>query len=306
MDKSDCSICENAFDEADHRPRNLPCGHGFCTQCLKEYIQKGNLACPVCSKEHGSNSATDLPVNFLLEEFLHKAANSTSSNLVEGQGALCPKHIGVPIYFFCKSHKVKVCHSCAVIDHPITFCHLVSLEEEIKRKKQRRIASVQKIAQDMKNTVDDLKMEYQKNVRNITNQKNKKQDLEKEIEQIQLAIVNQEKNQEKIKNAIQECHKKTANGQLMQIALNASISNEDIEKQCDLARAVISYSQKWEETIRNDLNMKKKLNCCNVTIRTPPSSKIFLTKTPPSSKIFMTKRRSSIPSVSKKRKHSFF
>ncbi|CAL4091619.1 unnamed protein product [Meganyctiphanes norvegica] len=74
MDKLECSICDEAFDGGSHRPRNLPCGHGFCTQCIEVCIRRGNSACSVCRKEHGANSTSELPVSFLLEDLLHKTA----------------------------------------------------------------------------------------------------------------------------------------------------------------------------------------------------------------------------------------
>ncbi|CAL4102166.1 unnamed protein product, partial [Meganyctiphanes norvegica] len=80
-DELECTICNNIFDDATHRPRSLPCGHGFCTFCIEKYIVQGNKACPVCRKEHGAKSASDLPVCFLLEEFLQKAAISSCQKL---------------------------------------------------------------------------------------------------------------------------------------------------------------------------------------------------------------------------------
>jgi hypothetical protein len=48
----ECSICNNPFDETVRLPRNLPCGHHFCTACLASWVRrktarsKHTIACP--------------------------------------------------------------------------------------------------------------------------------------------------------------------------------------------------------------------------------------------------------------------
>ena len=63
-------------------------------------IQKGRTDCPLCRKELGVNSAAELPVSFLLEELLHKAAISTPQKNKSGSDTeMCPKHKEIPWYF---------------------------------------------------------------------------------------------------------------------------------------------------------------------------------------------------------------
>ena len=50
MDFLDCSICQIHYDENDRRPRNSPCGHEYCSTCLKTLIIKGEYFCPKCSQ----------------------------------------------------------------------------------------------------------------------------------------------------------------------------------------------------------------------------------------------------------------
>ncbi|KAK3878734.1 hypothetical protein Pcinc_008541 [Petrolisthes cinctipes] len=32
---AECGICFTQFDDTERRPRTLPCGHTFCTECIK-------------------------------------------------------------------------------------------------------------------------------------------------------------------------------------------------------------------------------------------------------------------------------
>ncbi|CAL4106878.1 unnamed protein product [Meganyctiphanes norvegica] len=150
MDKSNCSICDNEFDGTTLCPRTLPCGHSFCTQCIQSGINKGNGVCLTCSVEHGVNCATDLPICYLFEEFSHMIPTTNSqtheldSSKEDGDKVMCTKHKEMPLHLFCKSHGAKTCHTCAVIEHSTTSCLLISLENNIKEKKQSQIAYLHK------------------------------------------------------------------------------------------------------------------------------------------------------------------
>ncbi len=52
-DQSNCFICSGKFND----PIGLPCGHGFCYECLdtwyndsKDKTDKAQVICPVCKK----------------------------------------------------------------------------------------------------------------------------------------------------------------------------------------------------------------------------------------------------------------
>jgi hypothetical protein len=53
----ECNICINPFDETVRLPRNLPCGHHFCTACLASWVRrktarsKHTIACPIDGAE---------------------------------------------------------------------------------------------------------------------------------------------------------------------------------------------------------------------------------------------------------------
>jgi hypothetical protein len=67
----ECNICNNPFDETVRLPRNLPCGHHFCTACLASWIKrkaegKHTIACPLDGAESDvkNGDASTLATNF--------------------------------------------------------------------------------------------------------------------------------------------------------------------------------------------------------------------------------------------------
>lgn len=69
----ECSICNNPFDETVRLPRNLPCGHHFCTACLGSWVinrktarSKHTITCPIDGAESDvkNGDATTLATNF--------------------------------------------------------------------------------------------------------------------------------------------------------------------------------------------------------------------------------------------------
>jgi len=65
----ECSICYEIFKE----PRELPCGHSFCTACLERLASFGNsefVDCPSCRNRHKrppNGFRIDFKANKLLE-----------------------------------------------------------------------------------------------------------------------------------------------------------------------------------------------------------------------------------------------
>src|SRR4051812_35796708 len=42
-----CIICHAPFND----PLCTPCDHTFCRQCITEWINKGNIQCPICRRQ---------------------------------------------------------------------------------------------------------------------------------------------------------------------------------------------------------------------------------------------------------------
>ncbi|XP_069193070.1 uncharacterized protein [Procambarus clarkii] len=71
----ECSVCYNDYDDNQLRPRNLPCGHTFCSQCIDNAIKNSQLSCPSCRAEHAATAATQFPICYAVEAFVRKLKN---------------------------------------------------------------------------------------------------------------------------------------------------------------------------------------------------------------------------------------
>ncbi|XP_069192278.1 uncharacterized protein [Procambarus clarkii] len=71
----ECSVCFNDYDDNRLRPRTLPCGHTFCSQCIENAIKNGQLTCPSCRAEHVATAATQFPISYAVEAFVRRLKN---------------------------------------------------------------------------------------------------------------------------------------------------------------------------------------------------------------------------------------
>ncbi|XP_069192080.1 tripartite motif-containing protein 59-like [Procambarus clarkii] len=71
----ECSVCYNDYDDNQLRPRTLPCGHTFCSQCIDNAIKNGQLTCPSCRGQHAATAATQFPISYAVEAFVRKLKN---------------------------------------------------------------------------------------------------------------------------------------------------------------------------------------------------------------------------------------
>ena len=67
-----CALCRRPFDDNERAPRNLSCGHTFCTVCLsarirQESARKWSIACPLDQEETllKKNETSTLGKNFV-------------------------------------------------------------------------------------------------------------------------------------------------------------------------------------------------------------------------------------------------
>ena len=73
LDIISCSICLEKFKH----PRNLDCGHSFCTTCLHMIKINNEIVCPLCRKITNLNEGKlliDLPLNNILVSIIDETA----------------------------------------------------------------------------------------------------------------------------------------------------------------------------------------------------------------------------------------
>ncbi|KAK3891854.1 hypothetical protein Pcinc_004256 [Petrolisthes cinctipes] len=63
----DCVVCRETYDEREHQPRIIPCGHTYCYQCLAGIVRKGKngfITCRCCKAYHKGTCADQFPINY--------------------------------------------------------------------------------------------------------------------------------------------------------------------------------------------------------------------------------------------------
>lgn len=63
-------MCLEPYDQAERRPRALPCGHSFCSLCIGSIFSLGSLSCPKCRARHAASDASKFPFAYELEEMI--------------------------------------------------------------------------------------------------------------------------------------------------------------------------------------------------------------------------------------------
>ena len=128
-----CSVCFNPFDDQNICPRNLSCGHSFCTSCLERLPAADNkIQCPTCRVEVNVPQAgvAGLPKNFALLDIIN--ANVTPQNNGDESSYICEfcedKH---PASLCCLNCKKDLCKRAARFhadSRESSAHHVVSLE----------------------------------------------------------------------------------------------------------------------------------------------------------------------------------
>lgn len=63
----ECPSCYSIYEDPIKSPKNLPCGHTYCLECLRKIFDISKfLKCPTCrTKFDGSLKPHDLSKNFV-------------------------------------------------------------------------------------------------------------------------------------------------------------------------------------------------------------------------------------------------
>ncbi|XP_069161667.1 uncharacterized protein [Procambarus clarkii] len=112
----ECSLCFNNYEDNLLRPRTLPCGHTFCSQCIDNAIKNGQLTCPRCHAQHAATAATQFSINYGMEALIRK---------LKGIEVLPGKPIKAPARGISKKLRSLVQEQKSIISSLITSCEEV-------------------------------------------------------------------------------------------------------------------------------------------------------------------------------------
>ena len=48
----ECGICFKPYNHNDKKPTSLPCGHSFCSECVRKLPKHGVIQCPYDKSTH--------------------------------------------------------------------------------------------------------------------------------------------------------------------------------------------------------------------------------------------------------------
>ena len=73
MEVPHCSVCFNDFNETEHLPLIIHCGHTFCKHCIEGFEKRlGALSCPLC-RDKDYRQISVLPTNVMLLHMISKS-----------------------------------------------------------------------------------------------------------------------------------------------------------------------------------------------------------------------------------------
>ncbi|XP_064096622.1 uncharacterized protein LOC135208413 isoform X1 [Macrobrachium nipponense] len=80
-----CHLCYEVYDEETRRPRMLPCGHSYCTDCITKLIMNGRLSCPECNTNFVASDSSQIPVNYGMERVISAMKEKQSGTICKLQ-----------------------------------------------------------------------------------------------------------------------------------------------------------------------------------------------------------------------------
>jgi hypothetical protein len=103
-----CKICMERFNDEDKKPLFVPCGHTFCSRCLRFIYKRPNLRCPLDKKEHKVEAFTNIPINFSVLNCLHSQIQNNNEGLklagdLKRKEKKCEKHPNDSLKFYCQT-----------------------------------------------------------------------------------------------------------------------------------------------------------------------------------------------------------
>ncbi|CAL4106500.1 unnamed protein product, partial [Meganyctiphanes norvegica] len=256
----ECEICCYIYDDANRRPKNLPCGHTFCSKCMAKEITNGKTTCPTCRMSHNAQSVDDLVFSIVLERLirnmpkvLKNGAKSCDSEdedeMDEYSGGPCSKHKKSFVYFYCHTHLVHVCRECTVIDHPTNKCKIVSFKEEVEKRRENNIFQAGSAVTAIKVTQTALVDFVRESDHIISSEVLKIQKWKKEIEDATQLIAKRKSGSDNAQHEISQGNVKIKNMEAAKQNLQNAKTKKTIMRASNDIENVFTFLTKWIQDV---------------------------------------------------------
>ena len=160
----ECCICNELFDDNEHIPKILSCGHSLCLACIEKlerfhHETSQYVVCPLCvGRSELPERVQDLTTNFValsLSTSCKKLFDRQSTPSTEEEAELCDcgELITEENFNFCEVCSLAVCDRCAWKKHKshASDCHsaeiyikdLITRSEKMKKQYQQTLESLE-------------------------------------------------------------------------------------------------------------------------------------------------------------------
>ncbi|XP_037776336.1 E3 ubiquitin-protein ligase TRIM7-like [Penaeus monodon] len=269
-----CQVCFTCYDSEAKRPKILPCGHTFCSQCLLNITERnyGSIVCPLCKRKTVVTDLSQLTTNFSILDLTpddqqevqptSKASARAEQRLPLSAG-ICDDH-GQHKLFKCKSCDKWICHVCTVLEHPLDKCNIISVKKALEEMRNNMNAQFEQIIMEYNQTFNHLGV-YSKEL----------QTLEKNYKKMSLEMGHVMRQYEEAEEKVAGEHLKLEKAQKVGLAnlqvikdLQNRMSNlSGIQETEDLSQTVSQYKksvQTWMPDIQQmrsgqDISLKSQM-----------------------------------------------
>ena len=167
-----CPVCLDEYNENNHLPRNLPCGHMACTDCISVILASSTPRCPECRSNIVSESVTELPVSYTV---LHLAQNNLNHSLFTNSHARLSSGINNSIHVIEMQKKIqdKIVELESIVSGKMSELSF-SIEKIINEVNiyKKQIVDLQQWSNSLKITENNINNQEQDSLSNSTESNN--------------------------------------------------------------------------------------------------------------------------------------
>ncbi|XP_064088632.1 uncharacterized protein LOC135203006 [Macrobrachium nipponense] len=184
-EEPNCNICFEAYDDDEHSPRTLRCGHSLCTPCIDTLVKRSlpDRVCPECRKPIKISNATHLPVSYTILRLSRALAKSKVGTEVQIQvldNNTCMAH-GAPTISWCPLSDKWHCFKCV---HKDDCSNLLSIPEAFLHIKQNHSQAVESKLSESNDLCEALLKEKESLKKEVSAAEKRIAEIDERIERI--------------------------------------------------------------------------------------------------------------------------